>query len=209
MTLQTGAAETAVDEALSNDAPAETTEATDNAKDADTGAKDDSSKQQEKPAEAEGAPDAYEAFNTELPDGVTLPEGLTDTISETAKALNLPQGKAQQLADLATSIVKNMHENLAAQIAAQKDAWAGEIKADKDVGGDKLAETMGLVKQATDKFFPKGFAEALSKSGLGNHPDFIRGMHKLAALVKDDDVVTGGNGPARMNTDTISLLKAL
>lgn len=71
-------------------------------------------------------------------------------------------------------------------------------KADKDYGGDKLAETQRLAKLAIDKLRPEGharrdsFLALVNKAGVGNHIEVVSLLADLGRLFAEDGGLTGG-----------------
>jgi hypothetical protein len=81
-------------------------------------------------------------------------------------------------------------------IKAQAEKWAAAIKADKELGGDKLAANLAVAARAVDAFGTPALKEFFNKSGLGNHPELIRAFNKAGSLISEDSVVPGGGKPA-------------
>ena len=144
-------------------------------------------------AEAEktvpGAPEKYEAFK--LPEGLELPEPLQKKAEPVFKELNLSQEQAQKMAEF-----------LAEERKAGEDAWiaynqelANLSRADKEIGGDKLAETAGQARQLIEKFGrgDKG-AEVIrifEETGIGNHPAIIAMLAKANRAMAEDKPSSG------------------
>jgi hypothetical protein len=84
---------------------------------------------------------------------------------------------------------------LHAQIDATSTAWEQAAKADKEIGGDKLPENLGLAKSVLDKFGTAELRELLTTSRLGNNPEVIRLLSKVGAAISDDARVTTGKAP--------------
>lgn len=144
------------------------------------------------PAVAEGAPEKYENFT--LPEGMKLDEPFVAKFSEMAKTMNLSQAHAQQLVDLAAEMQTGSIETLKATLTAQAEKWAEDAKADKEFGGDKFEENAALAAQARDAFFTPDFVEFLNQSGLGNHPELMRGLIKVGKAISQDGFVPGRSG---------------
>lgn len=140
-----------------------------------------------KPAEKAGAPDKYE-FNA--PDGVSYDDTVIAQFSEVAKELNLPQDAAQKVLDKVAPVIRARQ---AEQLEAARTEWAESAKVDKEFGGDKLNENLGLAKKALDKFGSPELRTLLNESGLGNHPEVIRLMVRAGKAISEDSFVPGGN----------------
>lgn len=147
-----------------------------------------------KEAEDEGAPEAYE---------FTAPEGTTfDPNSDTAKALadvarslNLSNAKAQSLID---GVVPAMQKQARAQFDTLRSQWRDAVKADSEIGGEKLPATLSAAKAAMERFGSPELKELLTNpaNGLGDNPELIRLLARVHAATSDDQLVTGAAGAA-------------
>ncbi len=142
-----------------------------------------------------GAPEAYEAFT--MPEGYAIDAELLGEFTPLLKELNLPQEAAQKVIDFAPKLIE---KTVAATQAATldnlglKDAntWAAAVRADKEIGGEKLTENLAVANKALGAFFSKDAIAALQKVGLGNHPELIRGLVKVGKAISEDSFVPGG-----------------
>jgi hypothetical protein len=75
-----------------------------------------------------------------------------------------------------------------------RKSWVNSIKEDKELGGEKLEESIHVANQGLDKVATEGFKQLLQQTGLGDHPDVIRVFHKIGKMLGDDDYV-GGSPP--------------
>ena len=147
------------------------------------------------PAEGEapavkGAPEAYTTFVS--PEGTTLDATLDTEFKDLAKSLNLSQEDAQKVVDIGARIT---HAGVQAQIdgaAAIREGWAAESKADKEFGGDKLGESLAVAQASMKATTTPAMQELLERSGLGNHPEFIRHFLQIAPAFSADKMVPGG-----------------
>lgn len=138
----------------------------------------------------QGAPEAYEF---KAPEGTQFDEAVIGAFSEVAKELNLPQDAAQKVLDKVSPVIAARQ---AEQLSAAREEWAVATKADKEIGGDKLAENLAYAKKARDTFTTPEFRDLLEKSGLGNHPEVIRVFVKVGKATSEDGFVTGGGKTA-------------
>jgi len=140
------------------------------------------------PSTPQGAPEKYEFKPTE---GIQFDDKVIGKYSEVAKELNLTQDGAQKLlSDVAPLIAQQQAERFKATI----EGWEAEAKADKEIGGDKFAENLSVAKKGIDAHFSPEFVKLLDQTGLGNHPEMIRGFVKIGRLVSQDRFVPGGAG---------------
>lgn len=174
------------------DAPAEQQQqAQDEA--APEGAADDKGTSDEGADEApEGAPEAYEDFTA--PEGVTLDEAALTEFKDIAKDLNLSQADAQKVVDLGPKLMQTWQAKQTEAITATVAKWADDTRADKEIGGEKLNENLATAKKALDAFGTPALKTLLNESGLGNHPEIIRLLHKAGTAISEDGYVGGKRG---------------
>lgn len=151
-------------------------------------------KAEEKP---QGAPEQYEF---KAPEGVEFDEGVIGTFSAVAKELNLPQDQAQTVLDKMLPVMQARHvEQVSAfyqDIGGMPDTWAASSAADKEFGGDNLAENLAVAKKARDAFGSPELNTLLNKTGLGNHPEIIRTFFRAGKAISEDRIEKGQAGKA-------------
>ena len=143
-----------------------------------------------------GAPEAYTDFT--MPEGTTFAPEVLTVFKSTAKELNLPQDKAQLII---SKLVPAIETRGKAAIAQGRADMLAAAKADKDIGGEKFDESVAVAKIAMAAYFTPEFAKFLNDSGLGNHPEMIRGLMKAGIPLKPDGWVFGGKKPAADGSD--------
>jgi hypothetical protein len=134
--------------------------------------------------EEEIASPTYEAFK--LPEGVTAdPESLkpaTELFAETG----LSQDQAQKFIDLAMAReTAATHRGVQAFVDLQNQ-WVSEIKADPDIGGDRLKASLASAARAIDRLDVPGLREALNFTGAGNHPAVVKAFVRLGQMISED-----------------------
>jgi hypothetical protein len=155
---------------------------------------------EEKPADTkpEGAPEKYEFT---APEGKEYDAAVLDTFSEAAKEANLTQDAAQKLLEKVAPALAGRHQE---QVDAIRNQWVVDSKADKEFGGDKLQENLGIAKKALDTFGSPEFSALLKDSGMGNHPELIRTMYRIGKAISEDSFVSGQpNNKANLNPATV------
>lgn len=135
---------------------------------------------------ADAAPEKYE-FSP--PEGFQFDNVVIDEFSTVAKELNLPQEAAQKILDKMTPV---MQARQAEHLQAARTEWAESAKADKEFGGEKLAENLGVARKALDAFTTPELRTLLEESGLGNHPEVIRMFYRAGKAISEDRFVGGG-----------------
>lgn len=148
-----------------------------------------------KPAEAKtGAPEKYEPFT--LPDGVKFSPELQSGLEGFAKKAGLTQEVAQELAGFAAAQLQQL-DTLAAN---QRQAWLEAAQKDPEIGGDKLTPAVTAAADVIAAFAGQDateFKQYLDKTGLGNHPVYIKIMARVRAAISEDKFVpAGGKQPA-------------
>ena len=146
----------------------------------------------------EGAPDKYE-FNTKVTDAPEEldPEVIT-AFGEVAKDLNLPQEAAQKVLDKVAPVIQAKQAKVLEQ--AKLD-WANDSQADKEFGGENLAENLNVAKQALDAFGSDSLKSLLHETGFGNHPEIIRFMYKAGKAISEDSYVGNSEGAMSEGAD--------
>ena len=143
---------------------------------------------------ASGAPSTEYAL--ELPDGSPLSAEHVRNLTEVARTHGITPEAAQILLsnqhDAATQIDADHHATWEGQV----EGWGKELKADPDIGGEKFKASMGHVHAALTSYWNPEFVTMLDETGLGNHPDFIRGLVKLGAAMSEPGAPING-GPSK------------
>lgn len=139
--------------------------------------------------EALGAPEGdYSTDGIEMPEGVTLDEGVTGKLGEVCRKLDLSQAAF-------SSIVKEMTPVLQArqakQLAQVKAAFLRDLAADPELGGANRKTTMQKANRAYAKFVDADTRKLLEASGLNCHPGMVRLFKRIADQISDDAVVSG------------------
>jgi hypothetical protein len=141
----------------------------------------------EKPP-AQVAPHAYEAFT--VPDGTKLDDKqVTAFTGILNNAEYTPQQRAQALVDMHVAEVQRVSQQAAQH---QRDVWTqmqnrwkDDFRADKEIGGNRAATSLGLAKSLIEEFGGsdedvKATLAMLSYTGAGNHVGLIRVLHNAA-----------------------------
>ena len=139
--------------------------------------------QDSKPAE----PAVPESYELKMPEGIELDKAAAEEFSTIAKELKLDQPTAQKLADIAAKMQQRQvesHQNLV-------QSWVEQVKADKDIGGDKLTENLGVARKALETFGSPELRDVLNATGFGNHPEVIRAFYKIGKAISEDKFVKG------------------
>lgn len=154
---------------------------------ADAGTKPDDTKAAE--------PQVPESYDLKMPEGVELDKDAADEFTTIAKELKLDQGSAQKLADIGAKMAQRRVE----QHAKLVESWVEQVKTDKEIGGDRLEENLGVARKALETFGTPELKDVLNMSGLGNHPEVIKAFVKAGKAISEDKFVKGA--PPGAQTD--------
>jgi hypothetical protein len=122
-----------------------------------------------------------------LPAGVTLDPELTAEFEALAQELALPQDAAQRLVDMHASRMQT-HQS------ANHAKWQHQSRNDAEIGGANLSRTIAVANRALDRFGTPQLRSALSETGIGNHPEFIRFVHRVGKALSEDGYVPASHG---------------
>jgi hypothetical protein len=133
------------------------------------------------------APEVPESYELQMPEGIELDKASADEFTTIAKELKLDQAAAQKLADIAAKQAQRQVEAHTKLV----ESWVEQVKTDKDIGGDKLEENLGIARKALDTFGTPELKDVLNASGLGNHPEVIKAFVKAGKAISEDRFVAG------------------
>lgn len=144
-------------------------------------------------------------YDLKMPEGVEVDAELLAAVGPEFKDLGLTQAQAQKLTD-------KFIEVQSARMGKQKEAWGKTLsdwvdtaKADKEIGGAKWNETVSSATRAVNTLGTPELKEYFEASGGGNHPELIRFMAKVGAMIKEDNPASG-NSPGKVKADTATIL---
>ncbi|WP_284999982.1 peptidase [Escherichia coli] len=147
-------------------------------------------KPDDKELKQEGAPEKYEFTAGE---GVELDTEALKDFEPVARDLNLTNEQAQKLVDAYPKILAGVQQRQAEAWQKQTEGWAETVKADKEIGGDKLTANLSAAQRALEQFGDPELKEYLDSTGLGNHPALVKAFIKVGKAMSEDKVVTGGH----------------
>lgn len=164
-----------------------------------TETKTEATKTEEKnEAKPEGAPEKYEF---KAPEGKEYDTQLIGSFSEAAKDANLTQDAAQKLLDKVAPALQARTEE---QVKAVHQQWTEASTADKEFGGEKLKENLGIARKALEQFGSKELRTFLEESGLGSHPEVIRMLYRAGKAISEDGFVSGSpGGKSTVNVESV------
>ena len=146
------------------------------------------------------APTVPEKYELSL-DGLDLDNEAVEEAAPVFKELGLSNEQANKLMPAAAKFRDRIAEATLRQLsdagAAQKAEWLSATKADPDIGGGKLEETLHFASKALDHFgFEEGsdFRKMLTETGFGNHPDMVRIMRDVGEMLSEDGFARANAG---------------
>lgn len=166
---------------------------------AEKDAKEKADKEAAEKAEKEKKPAAPEKYEFTPPEGQELDANALAVFEPIAKELGLSQEQAQKLVDIYPQIQQQQAEAWSKQVSD----WGEQVKADKEIGGDKFNASVGAAQRALDQFGNPELREYLSASGLGNHPALVRFCAKVGKAMAEDTFVVPNQGGQRSAADVL------
>jgi hypothetical protein len=152
------------------------------------GAETEEPEEKEETKEPE-VPEDYGDF--EMPEGVEVDPELMGKAKETFKELGLTKDQAQKLVSLQAESVKEAAKKQIDAYTSLKNEWAEQTK--KELGAN-FPKEMSYAKKAVTQFFDEKGQKFFDESGLGNNPDFIRGLIKIGKEMSEDETPPGNPG---------------
>lgn len=146
--------------------------------------------------EQPAAPVVPETYVFTAPEGKEYDPQVLESFSGAAKEAGLTQDAAQKLVD---KMAPALAARQADQVQAIHKGWTDASTADKEFGGEKLAENLGVARKALDNFGSPELSKLLDDTGLGNHPEVIRLLYRAGKAISEDKFVAGSAGPSASN----------
>jgi hypothetical protein len=141
-----------------------------------------------------------------MPEGVEVDQALLDAVGPEFKELGLTNAQAQKLADRFIKVEQDRGADRMKRWGETVSGWVDTAKADKDMGGDKWKGTVSDAQRAVNTIGTPDLKNYLEATGGGNHPELIRFMAKVGAMIKEDNPADGGAGGASKPADPAHIL---
>lgn len=129
-------------------------------------------------------------YEFKLPEGVQMDQARHDEFVTVAKELKLPQDAAQKLVDLAAKAEQARVDEHKALV----DGWTKQAKEHKELGGEKLPESLATAKKVYD-LLPEARANELrtllNSTGLEAHPVMFELFHAVGSKLSEAAFVRG------------------
>lgn len=158
-------------------------------------------KSDDKEQKPEGAPEKYEFKPAE---GQELDTSALEQFEPIAREMNLTNEQAQKMVDLyGTKIMPMVQQQQVEAWQKTTEQWAADVKADKEIGGDKLTGNLSAAQRALAQFGTHELKEYLEGTGLGNHPELVKAFVKIGKAMSEDGMVTGKESGQRSAAEVL------
>ena len=145
-------------------------------------------------------------YDIKMPEGVELDQTLLDEIAPQFKELGLTTKQAQSLADKFIAAQEKRATEQSQGWAKTVSDWVDTAKADPEIGGAKWDGTVKVASGVVGKFGTPELKEYLNASGAGNHPEMIRFMAKVGAVISEDNPAISENPGKPAPRDSAAIL---
>jgi len=154
----------------------------------------------ETPDEADQVPEDG-SYEFELPEGVELSDEDKESWSKQFSEIGLTRAQAQSLIAAQAERVAGEQKAFSDFLQKQQSDHLEAAKKDKDIGGDKWAETQKLANAGLKLLGGDAIKKLILSSGNGNNPEMIRELRRLGELAKDDTFESGSSTEATVPTE--------
>lgn len=155
---------------------------------------------EQKAAEAKQAEEKAKDFELKAPEGLTLDEKRVSEFKALLTDEKVPLAeRAQKLIDLHAADLRAQAEASNTLWRQTQEKWQGEVKADKELGGQNFDTMRSTIAKAIDEIGGAEAAkmrEAFDFTGAGNNPEIIRLLYRMAKAATEGGPVSGGTPAA-------------
>lgn len=138
----------------------------------------------ETPKDGEATADA--PLELKLPDGFTVDDAVLGEFRTLATEAKLAPEQAQKLVDFHVRAQESVYAKAQESFEAQGKAWQEAARSDKEIGGREFEATLKNARLALGRFGTPELAQALEQSGMGNHPEVVRLLARVAKATSED-----------------------
>jgi len=130
-------------------------------------------------------------YDLKLPKDSALDSVALEEISQYAKEKGYTQEQAQELVNRENDAVLDYQQRQNEALAAKKKEWYDQVISDKEIGGESFNQNIEYAHRVLQKYMPKEIIEFLDKSGLGNHPELVKGFVRIGKAMQPDKLLKG------------------
>lgn len=127
-----------------------------------------------------------------LPEGFELQEEMANEFLEILNGDSSPQDRANALIALHTKNLAEAQEADSKAWEKMQTEWRDEVKADSDVGGDKLQPALANIGKLLDEFGSPELKGVFDMTGAGNNVHMIKFLNKIAGKLTEGNFFSGG-----------------
>lgn len=117
--------------------------------------------------------------------------------------------RAQKLIDLQQDFAKSQDAALTAAWEQQQETWKNEVKADPEVGGDKMEPALAEIAKMVNEYGTPEVADILTNTGAGNNVHIVKMMYKIAKALNEGNGHASGNPPPDAKTAAQKLFPSM
>lgn len=92
------------------------------------------------------------------------------------------------------SMQVKLYEKQATAHAEMVSKWGEDLKADKEIGGSEYDANAGRAIQTMHEFFSPEARELMDRTGMGNHPEIVKGFVRIGKLFGEGATMSGVGG---------------
>jgi len=153
------------------------------------------------PNPAQAVPMATDAAQVVVPEGLTVDdEAMQNFIGVLDNAELSAEERASALLDINAQSIAQTQESMVAEQQQMwtdtQDGWREAITNDPEIGGAKLPETTAKIAAVLDRFGTPEVRQAFDVTGAGNHPEIVRFLANIGALISEGGQVSGSPADA-------------
>lgn len=131
-------------------------------------------------------------------ESIKLPEGFEVDPETSTKFLDIlnddkmtPAERAQALVDLQSGMIAKVVASAQEAFATQQTEWIDEVKKDSEIGGEKLAPTLGQIAKLVVQYGSPELKQVFDTTGAGNNIHVIKFLSKIAGDLGEGGPVSG------------------
>lgn len=131
-------------------------------------------------------------FKPEVPKDLEFLSEAAKDFEEFAAIKKLDAETAKELWTQEVEAVRESQNFLKMEIKKHVETiWPEEIKADPELGGDKLMSNLTTARKVFDNYATDGLRKLMAESGLGSHPEVVRFLYRLGKVTSEGTFVKG------------------
>src|SRR5690606_4144437 len=136
-----------------------------------------------------------------IPEGFEVVDEIRDKFLDVINDREMSANdRANALIELQAETIRQASERISEAWTQQRKAWVEEVKADPDIGGDKLEPTMGKISKLLNEFGDPNLREQVFDiTGAGDHPLMIKFLGKVADAHSEGTPVSGDAGGDKLS----------